>query len=87
MSTPAANLGDFLRVLMAVQAVLLTERVISGLEQRYGVKRLGPAECEESTLRSAQDLGARSEPGADLGARSEPGAPAQDLGARSEPGT
>ncbi|SCZ92162.1 BZ3500_MvSof-1268-A1-R1_Chr5-2g07675 [Microbotryum saponariae] len=43
--------------------------------------------CEESTLRSAQDLGARSEPGADLGARSEPGAPAQDLGARSEPGT
>ncbi|SDA01537.1 BZ3500_MvSof-1268-A1-R1_Chr10-1g02765 [Microbotryum saponariae] len=41
----------------------------------------------ESTLRSAQDLGARSEPGADLGARSEPGAPAQDLGARSEPGT
>ncbi|SDA06264.1 BZ3501_MvSof-1269-A2-R1_Chr10-1g02376 [Microbotryum saponariae] len=42
--------------------------------------------CEESTLRSAQDLGARSEPGADLGARSEPGAPAQDLGARSEPG-
>ncbi|SCZ99973.1 BZ3501_MvSof-1269-A2-R1_C59g00335 [Microbotryum saponariae] len=25
--------------------------------------------CEESTLRSAQDLGARSEPGADLGAR------------------
>ncbi|SCZ94527.1 BZ3500_MvSof-1268-A1-R1_Chr12-2g03961 [Microbotryum saponariae] len=44
-------------------------------------------ECEESTLRSAQDLGARSEPGADLGARSEPGAPAQDLGARSEPGT
>ncbi|SGZ30132.1 BQ5605_C117g13256 [Microbotryum silenes-dioicae] len=26
--------------------------------------------CEESTLRSAQDLGARSEPGADLGARS-----------------
>ncbi|SCZ93265.1 BZ3500_MvSof-1268-A1-R1_Chr6-2g08570 [Microbotryum saponariae] len=24
MSTPAANLGDFLRVLMAVQAVLLT---------------------------------------------------------------
>ncbi|SCZ99646.1 BZ3500_MvSof-1268-A1-R1_Chr3-1g06185 [Microbotryum saponariae] len=29
--------------------------------------------CEESTLRSAQDLGARSEPGADLGARSEPG--------------
>ncbi|SGZ31315.1 BQ5605_C044g12142 [Microbotryum silenes-dioicae] len=36
--------------------------------------------CEESTLRSAQDLGARSEPGAsaqDLGARSEPGASAQ----------
>ncbi|SGZ03674.1 BQ5605_C032g11012 [Microbotryum silenes-dioicae] len=33
-------------------------------------------ECEESTLRSAQDLGARSEPGAS----------AQDLGARSEPG-
>ncbi|SDA04213.1 BZ3500_MvSof-1268-A1-R1_C124g00674 [Microbotryum saponariae] len=33
--------------------------------------------CEESTLRSAQDLGARSEPGADLGARSEPGAPAR----------
>ncbi|SCZ99969.1 BZ3501_MvSof-1269-A2-R1_C59g00333 [Microbotryum saponariae] len=32
------------------------------------------SECEESTLRSAQDLGARSEPGADLGARSEPGA-------------
>ncbi|SDA05422.1 BZ3501_MvSof-1269-A2-R1_Chr12-1g03406 [Microbotryum saponariae] len=27
MSTPAANLGDFLRVLMAVQAVLLTEEV------------------------------------------------------------
>ncbi|SCZ88009.1 BZ3501_MvSof-1269-A2-R1_C46g00234 [Microbotryum saponariae] len=46
-----------------------------------------PRNCEESTLRSAQDLGARSEPGADLGARSEPGAPAQDLGARSEPGT
>ncbi|SGZ31280.1 BQ5605_C044g12123 [Microbotryum silenes-dioicae] len=43
--------------------------------------------CEESTLRSAQDLGARSEPGADLGARSEPGAPAQDLGAQSEAGT
>ncbi|SCZ95475.1 BZ3500_MvSof-1268-A1-R1_C091g00498 [Microbotryum saponariae] len=49
--------------------------------------------CEESTLRSAQDLGARSEPGADceestlrsaqdLGARSEPGA---DLGARGAP--
>ncbi|SCZ87251.1 BZ3500_MvSof-1268-A1-R1_Chr2-2g04717 [Microbotryum saponariae] len=36
--------------------------------------------CEESTLRSAQDLGARSEPGADLGART------WDLGARSEPG-
>ncbi|SGY77719.1 BQ5605_C005g03707 [Microbotryum silenes-dioicae] len=32
--------------------------------------------CEESTLRSAQDLGARIEPGAS----------AQDLGARSEPG-
>ncbi|SGY18682.1 BQ5605_C014g07439 [Microbotryum silenes-dioicae] len=46
-------------------------------------------ECEESTLRSAQDLGARNEPGAsaqDLGAESEPGASAQDLGARSEPG-
>ncbi|SDA01111.1 BZ3500_MvSof-1268-A1-R1_C085g00463 [Microbotryum saponariae] len=35
---------------------------------------------KESTLRSAQDLGARSEPGADLGART------WDLGARSEPG-
>ncbi|SGY77710.1 BQ5605_C005g03705 [Microbotryum silenes-dioicae] len=36
--------------------------------------------CEESTLRSAQDLGARIEPGASaqgLGARSEPGASAQ----------
>ncbi|SGZ30843.1 BQ5605_C046g12242 [Microbotryum silenes-dioicae] len=46
-------------------------------------------DCEESTLRSAQDLGARIEPGAsaqDLGARSEPGASAQDLGARSVPG-
>ncbi|SGZ30839.1 BQ5605_C046g12241 [Microbotryum silenes-dioicae] len=43
--------------------------------------------CEEFTLRSAQDLGARSEPGADLGARSEPGAPAQDLGTQSEAGT
>ncbi|SGZ16603.1 BQ5605_C020g09041 [Microbotryum silenes-dioicae] len=45
--------------------------------------------CEESTLRSVQDLGARSEPGAsrtDLCARSEPGASARDLGARSEPG-
>ncbi|SDA03670.1 BZ3500_MvSof-1268-A1-R1_C132g00712 [Microbotryum saponariae] len=42
--------------------------------------------CEESTLRSAQDLGARSEPGAGLRARSGAGAPAQDLGARSEPG-
>ncbi|SGY26819.1 BQ5605_C018g08801 [Microbotryum silenes-dioicae] len=50
------------------------------------VKILG-LRCEESTLRSAQDLGARSEPGADLGARSEPGAPAQDLGAQSEAGT
>ncbi|SCZ89076.1 BZ3501_MvSof-1269-A2-R1_C68g00380 [Microbotryum saponariae] len=29
----------------------------------------GGGGCEESTLRSAQDLGARSEPGADLGAR------------------
>ncbi|SCZ91764.1 BZ3500_MvSof-1268-A1-R1_Chr5-1g07659 [Microbotryum saponariae] len=27
MSTPAANLGDFLRVLMAVQAVILTLQV------------------------------------------------------------
>ncbi|SGY15559.1 BQ5605_C013g07403 [Microbotryum silenes-dioicae] len=45
--------------------------------------------CEESTLRSVQDLGARSEPGAsrtDLCARSEPGASARDLGARNEPG-
>ncbi|SGZ03860.1 BQ5605_C032g11026 [Microbotryum silenes-dioicae] len=49
--------------------------------------RLPPLHCEESTLRSAQDLGARSEPGADLGARSVPGAPAQDLGAQSEAGT
>ncbi|SGZ34054.1 BQ5605_C079g12960 [Microbotryum silenes-dioicae] len=49
-------------------------------------KALGPRFLE-STLRSAQDLGARSEPGADLGARSEPGAPAQDLGAQSEAGT
>ncbi|SCZ99819.1 BZ3500_MvSof-1268-A1-R1_C100g00549 [Microbotryum saponariae] len=54
--------------------------------RRYGLPR-SPTLDIESTLRSAQDLGARSEPGADLGARSEPGAPAQDLGARSEPGT
>ncbi|SCZ99465.1 BZ3500_MvSof-1268-A1-R1_Chr7-2g09549 [Microbotryum saponariae] len=107
----ALYVDDLLIVSPALDEI---ERVISGLEQRYGVKRLGPAEyilgiqirrlddgsialsqeryimdvlCEESTLRSAQDLGARSEPGADLGARSEPGAPAQDLGARSEPGT
>ncbi|SCZ99660.1 BZ3500_MvSof-1268-A1-R1_Chr3-1g06199 [Microbotryum saponariae] len=57
----------------------LRELVLSEIHRSVG--------CEESTLRSAQDLGARSEPGADLGARSEPGAPAQDLGARSEPGT
>ncbi|SDA02211.1 BZ3500_MvSof-1268-A1-R1_Chr7-3g09562 [Microbotryum saponariae] len=170
MSTPAANLGDFLRVLMAVQAVLLTavahdpvrvsgtrhirlrEHFVRDMVNRGDIslshvgtsnmvadiftKALGPkifsthcyalglrtrhprlgsashsrgGGCEESTLsstgaprslrapaslapvestlRSAQDLGARSEPGADLGARSEPGAPAQDLGARSEPGT
>ncbi|SGY38305.1 BQ5605_C003g01995 [Microbotryum silenes-dioicae] len=55
------------------------ERVISGLEQRYGVKRLGPAEY----ILGIQII----EPGADLGARSEPGAPAQDLGAQSEAGT
>ncbi|SCZ93267.1 BZ3500_MvSof-1268-A1-R1_Chr6-2g08571 [Microbotryum saponariae] len=31
MSTPAANLGDFLRVLMAVQAVLLTALTTANL--------------------------------------------------------
>ncbi|SGZ16118.1 BQ5605_C029g10730 [Microbotryum silenes-dioicae] len=43
--------------------------------------------CEESTLRSGQDLGARSEPGTsaqDLGARSEPGTLAQPRGSLAE---
>ncbi|SGZ28023.1 BQ5605_C026g10254 [Microbotryum silenes-dioicae] len=60
--------------------------ILGGLESRRTLSR---RDCEESTLRSAQDLGARIEPGAPaqgLGARSELGASAQDLGARSEPG-
>ncbi|SGY18634.1 BQ5605_C014g07419 [Microbotryum silenes-dioicae] len=77
-----------------------------GLRTRHprlkSTSRLRGGGCEESTLRSAQDLGAWIEPGApaqglgarselgasaqDLGARSESGASAQDLGARSEPG-
>ncbi|SCZ95527.1 BZ3500_MvSof-1268-A1-R1_C116g00632 [Microbotryum saponariae] len=57
------------------------------MPRQYALTEVEVPRLLESTLRSAQDLGARSEPGADLGARSEPGAPAQDLGARSEPGT
>ncbi|SDA01564.1 BZ3500_MvSof-1268-A1-R1_Chr10-2g02794 [Microbotryum saponariae] len=49
MSTPAANLGDFLRVLMAVQAVLLTGAVVLGEEidfVRRFIARVAPNDVE-----------------------------------------
>ncbi|SCZ99731.1 BZ3501_MvSof-1269-A2-R1_Chr12-2g03433 [Microbotryum saponariae] len=54
MSTPAANLGDFLRVLMAVQAVLLTVRLLPKNKPGANLKSLGayrPITLRETTYK------------------------------------